>query len=157
MCDERRTRKKRIFLVALTAACVCLAGYQAFDALPGRKFFEQYKQLRLGATIAQVTTLFGRAPDYVCSYGGTQIVYFSRGSFFDTKPDPTKLPFLITAKQDIPYLYGSGQFLFSRQGRLAAYTCNGEEVYVRTVKGNFGGSHLRNLNDDFLRQLITAQ
>jgi hypothetical protein len=126
--DTLDSMKKPIAIAStlvLLLIAAFLGGRSFLHNTPGHVFFRQYNQLKPGMTHGQVQGIFGRAPDYVCRFSGGQIIYYSRGHITDRKPDPKLLPASVNVASQIPYVYGSGQFLFTSKGLLSAFTVCG--------------------------------
>lgn len=148
---------RTLTLVVIGLTCVFLGVQRWIYYHPGNIFYRKYQQVQVGMTLSQLHHLFARSPDYVCKFNGAQIVYYTRGGRFDKKPAPLVLPLAVQKAEQIPYLYGSGQFLFNSQGILVAYTCCGEELNVHTTQGNFSGGDIRVIGDPVLKELIALQ
>jgi hypothetical protein len=150
---------KKPIAIGSTLAIILVAAFLIGRSLlynsPGHVFFRQYKQLRPEMTLSQVQSIFGRAPDYVCQFNGGKILYYSRGHFTDKKPNPQLLPASVQASNQIPCIYGSGQFLFNSKSVLSAYSVCGEEVNIHTLKGSFPGSDIKRLDDSLLNDLAS--
>ena len=149
-------RRRAIIRSALyVAAPIILVGLFALRREHIQMTFNRpYGQLAVGLTAAQVRTLFGRQPDYVCLYQENLIVYFTRGTFTDADPDEMSLPFSAATKEDIPWLYVAAQLMFDDTGSLIAFTWNGEALTIETRLGEFSGSSFRKLDNEILSQLI---
>lgn len=96
------------------------------------------------------------APDGIVEIGGCSVWYYSRGIIGD-RHISTDYPREIKSPKELPWVYGNYQLLFDAEGSLQAYTCNGEEIHIHTSSGNFQGSDLEDLSQDFWVEICEIQ
>ena len=120
----KTTSRLLIALIIGTLAAVAL--YLA--AQPGVRFADHYYALEVGMNEDNVIALFGRPPDYACVFKESKIVYYSREPLKRRLPGeaPDVAPYVAA----IPWIAGAVQILLDKNGRVKAFTWNGEE-YVK--------------------------
>jgi len=135
-------------LAAVVVGALVSAGLY-FVAQPGVRFADQYHALVIGMDEEAVHTLFGRPPDYVCSFRESSIVYYSQTPLGEGVPGerPEVAPYL----EAIPWIAGAVQILVDKTGRVKAFTWSGEEHVIHSTEGDSPGNSLSLLDEAFFR------
>lgn len=158
---ERATRKRfwrDIALTLLTGAVAC-AGLVAvlavlFSNSPGNQFVRKYHQLKVGMANEDVNRFFGKSPEYSCTFKSYRICYYLAPSPFGgtRNPDLSHLPDgAVASASELPYIYAAVQVAFDADGKLAAFTRNGETHVIVTTGGEVPGSSLEQLDEAFFQ------
>ena len=161
-------KRRGCLLCGFSVLAAVLVGAQiALYFAPGRVFLRSYARLAIGQSKQEVVDIFGRTPDYCCSYGESEIDYFFREAYnvfrVDYEPQtkevggervpipPDEMPSAVARKEEIPYAYGACLTVFDRDGVMRAFTWNGEETHVHTDQGDVEGDHLSILGEALFR------
>lgn len=118
---------------------------------PGNRFMRKYGSLELGMSESDVNNLFGKSPEYTCNFKSHRICYYVRPMIPGVSPeiDPQDYPpdKQVANHAKIPYIYAAAQMAFDPDGRLSAYTLNGETMEIVSTKGRVKGSHFKKLDE----------
>lgn len=143
----------RLGLAGLSVAILLGCGYALLCNWlynsEARRFWRMYEQLEIGMSYEEVQSLFGREPEYECSYADCKVVYFFRNGITDSYDSYPldDFPQRVDSKKHIPSIYAAGQLLFTPDNELAAFTVNGESYRIFTPDGEIPGSSLSLLDD----------
>lgn len=144
-------------------ALILLAGAVAFAVFvalvralawnsPGNQFVRKYFQLEIEMSEADVNGLFGKSPEYSCTFKSYRICYyFAPGPFGGTRdPDLSDLPKgEVSSSAEVPYIYAAAQVAFDEHGKVFAFTRNGETNTIVTKRGEVGGCCFSQLDEKF--------
>lgn len=108
-----------------------------------RAFHASYQRLMLGMTEAEIVVLFSREPDSICTLNSNRILYYSRRYIGDPVPTPARIS--VRSQRDISGFYGSAELLIETDGKLSAFSINGEALYLTTREGKPQGSRLQSV------------
>lgn len=139
-----RKRAILVILVIVIVGGVCLAWHYR----PPAVFYRRYQAIKLDMTSTEVENLFKHSFDLTCTFRECTVGYISRGSLEAHDPAERNSGAPIESVDQIPWFYDNAQFLFDAQGKLVAYTWNGEELHVHTTIGEIEGTSLSQLTEE---------
>ena len=159
--------------VLVGCAVISVLGFILLYCSPAWTFMRSYESLAIGQSRAEVVEVFGKDPDYACTFGDYEILYYFRSTllsrecvFSDTEGKvmvkevggeavpltPEDMPKTVESWKAIPYVYAAGQLLIAPDGRLVAYTHIDEEEHVHTTVGDIRGGRLTDLDESFFQE-----
>ena len=108
----------------------------------GRTTVAAFRSVQLGATLQEVSDIFGRAPDMRVFVEPYEAAYYEGGFLGRQKCTADELS--VKNFEDLPFVYGSMQFLLLENKVIAKSNC-GESLMIETIHGNRPGSCLHDL------------
>jgi hypothetical protein len=123
-----RVRARRVWVLALALLLVtpasALLGWTAYDLYRSHANHRAHSVLKLGMSAGQVHGILGRKPDCVVRLARSQVFFFADA--FGVDPCPAS----VAAPSELPRAYDSLQVLMGPDGRVAAFTLDGESCVL---------------------------
>ena len=150
----QKVNKARGCTAKIGVALIALLGFCSFLRYlsPGNRFSRSYAQLRVSMTQAEVKQTFDREPDYICGYKNMQVLYWVRDRH-ELERFANTLPSRLEKVDDLPDIYSAAQILVGPDGLVAAFTWNGESMWIQSTIGERHGPNLTVLPETFWKEL----
>jgi hypothetical protein len=110
--------------ILLATPAAALLGWSAYDVYLGDANHRAHSELKLGMSADQVDRIIGRGPDCVVFLARSQALFF--GDAFGVGPCPLH----VATPSELPRAYNSLQVLIGPDGRVAAFTLDGESCVL---------------------------
>ena len=95
-------------------------------------------------------------PDCQTRFGEWRIVYYCKQGMLSAKVPPDFLA-RVDTRDDIPHIYEAGQCLIRPDGRVEAVTWNEKVRWIRTTKGDYPGTSVAQLPEEFFAPYLGDQ
>jgi len=141
-----------------TACLAAVALILAITLFYGSADYRAYNALNFDMDIAEVEDILEHSPEYSCRFQSYTVYYFFvRQREFDEHKDlltdKSLFPDVVESLEDFPIAYATIWVMVNAEGLVVAYSWMGEEYDIHTSIGDFPGTLISQLPDDFFNKL----